>query len=121
MIGRRNYNLALYIADDWKLTPKLTVNLGLRWEYESPVTTANNEYARVDPTSGAVLFAGINASKSLNLNAPKLNFAPRAGFAYAVTPKTVVRSAFGIFYSGIFSDLGGQGVVPGLHRHSGVF
>ena len=113
LIGRRNYNLGLYLEDDWKISPKLTLNLGLRWEYESPITTANNEYSRVDPTTGAILFAGQNASGSLNLTASKLNFAPRAGLAYSLTPKTVIRSGFGIFYAGIFSDLGGQVLFPG--------
>jgi hypothetical protein len=113
LIGRRNYNVGLYIQDDWKLSPKLTLNLGLRWEYESPYTAANNEYSRVDPTTGEILFAGRNASDTLNLTASRLDFAPRAGFAWSVTPKTVVRSAFGIFYAGIFSDLGGQVLFPG--------
>jgi hypothetical protein len=113
LIGRRNYNIGLHVQDDWKVTPKLTLNLGLRWEYESPITTANNEYSRVDPTTGQVLFARLNASDTLNLKASKLNFAPRAGFAYRLTPKTVIRSGFGIFYAGIFSDLGGQVLFPG--------
>ncbi len=113
LIGRRNYNIGLYLQDDWRISPKLTLNLGLRWEYESPVTTANHEYSRVDPTTGEVLFAGKNASDSLNLSTSRLNFAPRAGFAYSVTPKTVIRSAYGIFYAGIFSDLGGQVLFPG--------
>ncbi len=113
LIGRRNYNVGLYFQDDWKIRPKLTLNLGLRWEYESPFTSANNEYSRVDPTTGQVLFAGKNASSTLNLTASKLNFAPRAGFAYSLTPKTVIRSGFGMFYAGIFSDLGGQVLFPG--------
>ena len=113
LIGRRNYNIGLYVQDDWKVRPNLTLNLGLRWEYESPLTAANNEYSRVDPTTGEVLFAGKNASDTLNLRSSKLNFAPRVGFAYSVTPKTVIRSGFGIFYAGIFSDLGGQVLFPG--------
>jgi len=113
LIGRRDYNVALFIHDDFKVNPKLTLNLGLRWEYESPLTTANNEYSRVDPNTGEVLFAGANASATLNLKGSKLDFAPRAGFAWSVTRKTVIRSGFGIFYAGIFSDLGGQVLFPG--------
>jgi hypothetical protein len=111
--GRRNYNLGAYVQDDWKLNAKLTLNLGMRYEYESPMTSSNNIYSRVDTVTGQVLFAGINASSTLNLNATKFNFAPRVGFAYNVTPKTVIRSGFGIFYSQIFSDLGGQVLFPG--------
>ena len=113
LIGRRNYNVGLYFQDDWKLRPNLTLNLGLRWEYESPMTTANNEYSRIDPTTGQALFAGKNASGSLNLHSSKLNFGPRAGIAYSLTPKTVIRSGFGIFYSQLFSLLGGQVLFPG--------
>ncbi len=115
LIGRRNYNLGLYLQDDWKIKPKLTLNLGVRWEYESPLTTASNFYSRVDPATGIVLFAGKNASKTLNLTASKLDFAPRVGFAYNVMPKTVIHSGFGIFYAGIFSDVGGQVLFPGYN------
>jgi hypothetical protein len=115
LIGRRNYNVGFYVQDDWKIKPNLTLNLGVRWEYESPLTTANNFYSRVDPGTGVVLFAGKNASKTLNLTASKLNFAPRVGFAYNVVPKTVIHSGFGIFYAGIFSDLGGQVLFPGYN------
>jgi len=113
LIGRRNYNLGFFVQDDWKIRPNLTLNLGLRWEYESPVYTANNEYSRVDFTTGQVLFAGKNASRTLNLNGDKRNFGPRIGFAYSATPKTVIRSGFGIFYSQLFSLLGGQVLFPG--------
>ena len=50
--GRRNYNLGIYLQDDWKITPKLTVNLGLRYEYESPMTSSNNIYSRIDTVTG---------------------------------------------------------------------
>lgn len=111
--GRRNYNLGAFAQDDWKITPRLTLNLGLRYEYESPMTSSNKIYSRVDPATGQVLFAGINASDSLNLSAKKLNFAPRVGFAYSLTPKTVIRSGYGISYAGIFSNLGAQVLFPG--------
>jgi len=111
--GRRNYNLGAYVEDDWKVNPRLTLNLGLRYEYESPMTSSNNIYSRVNPVTGQVLFARINSSPSLGLSASRFNFAPRLGLAYSVTPKTVVRAGFGIFYSQIFSDLGAQVLFPG--------
>ena len=77
------------------------------------MTSSNRIYSRVDTKSGQVLFADINASPSLNLSASRFNFAPRVGFAYNMTPKTVIRAGFGIFYSQIFSDLGGQVLFPG--------
>jgi hypothetical protein len=116
LIGRRNYNLGLFLQDDWKIRSNLTLNLGLRWEYEAPVYMANNEYGRVDPTTGDILFAGQNGvSDTLNLSSAKLNFGPRVGVAYNIRPKTVIRSGFGIFYEGFFSDLGGQVLFPGYN------
>jgi len=116
LIGRRNSNMGLYVQDAWKIRPNLTLNYGIRWEYESPFSAAHNEYSRVDPTTGQVLFAGQNGvSDTLNLTASKLNFAPRLGIAYHVAPKTVIRTGVGIFYAGFFSDLGGQVLFPGYN------
>lgn len=111
--GRRNYNLGVFAQDDWKVSPKLTLNLGLRWEYESPLVISNNVYTRFDPTTGQLLAAGINASRSLNIKTPKLDFSPRIGLAYSIDDKTVFRAAFGTFYGTIFQNLGGQVAFPG--------
>ena len=112
--GRRNTNLGIFVQDDWKATRKLTLNLGVRWEYESPMTMSNDIYSRVDIVTGKLLVAGKNASRSLDLKGAKSNFAPRVGFAYGWNDKTVIRSAFGIFYSQIFSNLGGIVLYPGF-------
>jgi outer membrane receptor protein involved in Fe transport len=113
--GRRNYNLGIFAQDDWKITPKLTLNLGVRYEYESPLTIATNIYSRIDPATGTLLAAGLNGvSHSLNINTPKGNFSPRIGLAYSVDNKTVVRAAFGTFYGTIFQNLGGQLAYPGF-------
>jgi hypothetical protein len=113
--GRRNYNLGVFFQDDWKVTPKLTLNLGVRYEYESPMTIATNIYSRIDPATGQLLAAGLNGvSRSLNINTPKGNVSPRIGLAYSIDEKTVVRAAFGTFYGTIFQNLGGQLAYPGF-------
>jgi hypothetical protein len=112
--GRRNYNLAFFIQDDWRVTPRLTVNAGLRYEYESPMWVDSDVHSRFDLQTGRVLVAGKNASRTLDLQGDKVNLGPRLGFAYTVNDKTVVRSAFGVFYGQIFSNLGGIVLYPGF-------
>lgn len=114
MTGRRNTNMGTFVQDDWKVSRRLTVNIGVRHEYESPMTMSNDIYSRVDIVSGKLLVANQNATRSLNLSAPKFNFAPRVGFAYSYDEKTVIRSAFGVFFSQIFSNLGGVVLYPGF-------
>jgi Carboxypeptidase regulatory-like domain/TonB-dependent Receptor Plug Domain/TonB dependent receptor len=115
--GRRNWNLGIFAQDDYKVTPKLTLNLGLRWEYESPLTIAHNIYSRFDPATGQMLVAGLNASSSLNINTPKNDISPRIGLAYGIDQKTVIRAAFGTFFGTIFQNLGGQVAFPGYDNN----
>ncbi|HZY61971.1 MAG TPA: TonB-dependent receptor [Edaphobacter sp.] len=113
--GRRNFNLGIYAEDNWRVSPKLTLNLGVRWEYESPQTVAHNIYTRFDPKTGDFLIAGKNGvSSSLNVTTPKLDFSPRIGLAYSPNQNTVFRAAFGTFYGLIFANLGGQIGYPGF-------
>jgi hypothetical protein len=113
--GRRNYNFSIFAQDDWKATPKLTLNLGLRYEFESPMTVSNNVYSRVSETTGQLLAANLNGvSRSLNVTTAKLDISPRFGFAYNPREKTVIRGAFGTFYGTVFQNLGGQIAYPGF-------
>ena len=116
LTGRRNWNLGIFFQDDWRATPKLTINAGIRYEYESPLKIANDIYSRFDPGTGVILRAGVNASESLNIQTPKANFSPRVGLAYSVDSKTVIRAAFGTFYGTIFQNLGGQIAYPGYDQ-----
>jgi hypothetical protein len=112
--NRYNYNLGLFVNDDWKVTQKLTLNLGLRYEFETKQAVKNNIYSRVDLRTGELLVAGRNASKNLNVVNDYLNFAPRLGVSYALNDKTVVRSGFAIFYSNFWVDNGEQVAYPGF-------
>jgi Carboxypeptidase regulatory-like domain/TonB-dependent Receptor Plug Domain len=114
LVGRRNYNLGLFAQHDWKLRPRLTLNLGVRYEYESPMTEVNNNYSRIDTGAGKLLVAGRNASETLDLEAAKANFGPRVGFAWSLNPRTVVRSAFGVFYAQTFRLLDNTLQFPGF-------
>jgi len=62
--GRRNFNLGVFFQDDWKVTPRLTINAGIRYEYESPMVIANNVYSRIDPATGNLLAVTIGDSYS---------------------------------------------------------
>ena len=117
LTGRRNYNFGIYGEDDWKATQKLTINAGLRYEYEAPLTIAHNIYSRFLPSNGTLLVAGRNASPSLDIDTSKVDFSPRIGMAYSLGSKTVLRAAFGMFYSTIFQNLGGQIAFPGYDNN----
>ncbi|MCP5115656.1 MAG: TonB-dependent receptor, partial [bacterium] len=118
-------SLGIYIHDDFRLTPKLTLNLGLRWEYDLPVTErfdrlvasfagdspnpieaearanyANNPIPELSPEDfrvmGGLTWVG-GAGRSPFLT-DKSNFMPRIGLAYQLTTRTVLRAGVGLFY-----------------------
>jgi hypothetical protein len=119
-----------FVQDDWKVTPRLTLNLGLRWEYTQPQRELHNEqanffgnYAPNNQGSGTYLIPqsqrnfpiapnflqtlskdNINIQYTNNdylVNPQQLNFAPRIGVSYAASDKTVFRAGGGFFYGGL--------------------
>ena len=89
-----------FVQDDWKITRKLTLNLGIRYEFATPPRERDLKWANFDPATGKFIAAksGSLADEAL-IKPDRNNFAPRIGFAYSVTPKTVVRGAYGLFYN----------------------
>jgi hypothetical protein len=94
-------NNAIFGQDDWRLTPKLTVNVGMRWSYVSPITAAGNLWANFDPASQTGLAQQGTPGYGTMWKPDYRDFSPRVGFAWDVTGKgtTVVRGAFSIMYS----------------------
>ncbi|MEQ1883725.1 MAG: TonB-dependent receptor [Bryobacteraceae bacterium] len=88
-----------YLQDDIRLTSRLTLNVGLRYEYASPRWERDNVLSNFDPTTLTMLQArdGGIYERAL-VNPDRNNFAPRVGFAWSLTPKTVVRGGYGWSY-----------------------
>ena len=102
---------ALFVQDDWKVSHKLTLNLGLRWEYEGPIKERRNIYPNFSPTvpsalqiaaypnlTGGYTFPGTSGIPNGVTDANYKNLGPRIGFAYELRPKTVLRGGYGISY-----------------------
>jgi hypothetical protein len=112
-VTRTNYNLGTYFNDTWKVSRRLNLNLGLRYEFETRQIVKNNVYSRIDISTGQLLVAGRNASRNLNLANDWLNFGPRLGAAYAVNDKTVVRAGYAMFHANFWIDNGEMVAYPG--------
>ncbi len=90
-----------YAQDTWRITPKLTANYGIRDDIVTPWTERHNQLAGFVPTGGGTLVPVGTAPFSGNsvTEGRYTNFGPRAGLAYTLTPKTVIRAGFGMFYA----------------------
>src|SRR5690606_28168631 len=132
-----------FVQDDWRVNSRLTLNLGLRYEVETPLVERNNKsvsgfdfnyvqpveaIARarlaanpvqgIDPNNfnvrGGLLFAGKDTGSGL-YETPKDTFLPRLGFAYQLNDKTVLRGGFGLF-AGFLGQRRGDVIQPGYTR-----
>jgi hypothetical protein len=117
----RQSGYAVHAGDSWRVTPKFTADYSLRWDYVTPFKEKYNNLSFFDPNGpnpdavtaggtellGRLAFAGTKWGAA-SYGAPypevpfKKGFAPRVGFAYSVTPKTVVRAGYGIYFGQAF-------------------
>jgi len=96
-----------FAQDDWKATPKLTVTLGLRYDYATWPHEATNQMTNLNPQTG-MTFTPANSPYGSGLVQPdRNNFAPRVGLAYQLTPKWVLRAGYGRFYQ-LFERIGSE-------------
>jgi hypothetical protein len=105
---------ASYFQDDWKLLRNLTLNLGVRWEYQAPWTDRFDQLGFFDPDAidpltkqpGVLRFTGRDGNPRHQTDPDRNNIAPRVGIAWQVRPRTVIRTGYGMFY---FPGSGGVG------------
>ena len=110
--GLRESRFFLFAQDSWRITPRLTLNYGLRWEDYLPQTAAKAGGAGTfDPATGNVDVAGLGSIPlNLGVKAYNLGFAPRVGIAFQATPTTVIRTGYGrSFNPGGLGSVFGQG------------
>ena len=101
----------LYFQDDIRVNSRLTVNAGLRYELVTPQWESDNHLSNYDPANQALLQAksGSIYNRAL-VNTPKLDFAPRFGFAFQADPRTVIRAAYGLGFTQ-FNREGGENML----------
>ena len=99
LMTNREWQFGWYFRDRWQFNRKLTLNLGLRYEYYPLITRADRGIERWDPTTNQVFMGGVgNNPNNVGITTSKKLFAPRIGFAYRFDDNTVIRSGYGITY-----------------------
>ena len=98
-----------FVQDDWKATPRLTLNLGMRYDYMTPALEANNAMTNFNPAgTGSLVFATDGSLQDRTLVQPdRNNFAPRVGVVYRLDDRTVLRGGWGLFYN-LFDRVGSE-------------
>ncbi|MCC6536966.1 MAG: TonB-dependent receptor [Bryobacterales bacterium] len=94
----RTTSTNLFVNDSWRLAPRVTLNLGLRYEFNSPAVDATDRANLYDPAQGRLVAVGQAGFPRAGYTADRNNFAPRAGLAVQVASKTLVRAGYGIYY-----------------------
>jgi hypothetical protein len=108
-LARYSWYIAGFVQDDWTVHKNLTLNIGVRWETDTPTVDRNNRLNAFDTTAinpvsgtpGVLRFAGQNGVPNSTYDGDWNNFGPRFGFAWKAfgSDKTVVRGGFGVFFS----------------------
>jgi hypothetical protein len=114
-VGIRNSNWDFYVQDDWRATRKLTLNIGLRYDYNTVWRERHDQIANFDPTTQTIL-----PNTQTPYNAPKADFAPRLGFSYDPfgTGKTVIHGYGGLFYMPMYLSFNLSSNIPALASYN---
>jgi hypothetical protein len=122
----QSFQSGAFVEDNWRVTPKLTINLGLRYDVEAPRTERYNQMSWFDPSAaapisvpglnlhGAVEFAAVNGNPRSEFNTYWGEIGPRFGFAWNPMPRTTIRGGYGIYYDPSDTGVVGNAVAGGF-------
>lgn len=119
VVEQRHWAASFFLQDDWRVSDKLSLNLGLRYDFITPALEAQNRQTNFVPEGGGrLVFAQDGSLEERGLVKPdRNNFAPRLGVVYKLDEKTVLRGGYGIFYN-LFDRVGSEDQIalnpPGL-------
>ncbi len=94
----RSHSSNFFVQDTWRARPNLSVNFGVRYEYNSPAVDAQDRANVYDPAQGKLVPVGKNGFPRAGYEPDRNNFAPQVGFAWGARSTTVIRGAYGIHY-----------------------
>lgn len=114
----RNQSNFAYFQDDWKVSPKLTLNMGVRYEYTTPYYDALNRQSNFDPSTQSMVTVNQSGNR-YGYQPDKNDFAPRFGFAYDLGHQTALRGGYGISYS--HYDRAGSGNLLAINAPYALF
>jgi len=119
-VSTQNFGLATYLQDNWRMTDRLTLNVGIRYDIETPRTERFNRQSFIDPDmpsplqvpglpnlKGGLQF--VDGKNRSPYGSDRNNFGPRFGFAYKVTDNLVLRGGYGLFYAPTIRGAAGTG------------
>ena len=108
-VDQRHWAAMGFVQDDWKASDRLTLNLGLRYDFITPAMEAQDRQTNFDPSgAGALVFAGSGSLEDRGLvRADGNNWAPRVGAVYTIDQKTLIRGGYGVFYN-LFDRVGSE-------------
>lgn len=102
IVNQRRHSYSFFLQDDWRASPKLTLNLGVRYDFMSPSYERDNRMANFSPATGGLVYAKTGSLEDRALVKPdRNNLGPRIGLVYRANDTTILRGGYGVFFNSL--------------------